>query len=99
MPCTKCTTFHHTCTHIQTFITHDPPCSGLSICPLSTSSLYIVNGLCPWCTGEREIPHGNLPVLDEELREERRTMYEAVVREQMMVCEARVREPEKVRLG
>ena len=38
-------------------------------------------------------------MLDEELREERRTMYEAVVREQMMVCEARVREPEKVRLG
>jgi hypothetical protein len=58
----------------------------------------IVNRLCPWCTGELEIPHGNLPGL-ERVRMERRRVYETVVRRQMVECERRMKGAEEVRLG
>jgi hypothetical protein len=61
--------------------------------------MEIVNRLCPWCTGELEIPHGNLPVLEERVRMERRRVYETVVRRQMVECEGRMKGAEEVRLG
>jgi len=99
MVCSTRATFHHACTHVSVLVTHTLTCQSSSPCSsTSSSTTYIVNGLCPWCTGELEIPHGPLPVFEERVKIERRKVYEAVVRMQMVECEGREMGGDVVRL-
>lgn len=93
--CTTKTTLYYTCAHSLVLVTHGPSCPHLtsytpSGCPSSTESCYIVNSLCPCCTSEMAIPGGGrMPELEESVKQEIRTVYEGIMRRQMLQCEAR----------
>jgi hypothetical protein len=114
MSCKTHTTFYNTCTHIKVLVAHDLACPTLAPsspssppqqCPLPSSTAFIINSECPWCMGEMSIPHRvetglpSLPVLEEWQKEERRRVYKAVVRRQMIEGEEREHSVQPVRFG
>jgi len=99
--CTTKTTFYHPCAHVHVDVTHadscpestcctSPGCAGMSV------RTFILNSLCPWCTGEEAF---RAPQHTKSRKEQLRGEFERVVRMQIVECEAKASAPKEKRVG
>jgi hypothetical protein len=101
LSCKTKTTFYHSCAHVHVDVAHadscpertcctSPGCAGMSV------GTFILNSLCPWCTGEEAF---RAPQHTKSRKEQLRGEFERLVQMQIVECEAKASVSKEKRVG